>query len=543
MEIRLLGLVEASHDGHAVPLGGAKPRALLAMLALHANAPVSADRLIEGLWGERPPATAPKLGAGARLPAAQAARGRRRGDRHARARLRAARGPRRRRRAALRAPADVRGERRARRARRSRCGAGRRSTISPTSRSPRPRSGGSRSCGCGRARPRSTPRWPTGATRRCSASSTSWSASIRCASGCTASACSRCIAAAARRRRWRPSGTPAGAARRGRARAGSRAAAPQRRDPRARTRSSTVRRRAPLAGPRRGGAHGGCSPPPPPWRSPAAVALGVTQLAGSDGLGRDRRGRDRRDRPRRAGTSSPQYPVGHAPDALAAGGGSVWIANGRDGTVSRVDRGHGQVTTIDVGGEPTALAFGDGSLWVADGQNRRVDQIDSAHEPRRPPPAGGQRAARRGGRAAARSGSPRRSTVRSTGSTSRTAGRIRRIEVPGGPAAIAAGGGAVWVASEEDGVVTKLDPRSGAVAEVDRGRQRAGRDRRRLRRRLGRQPRRRHGHADRRGDRRGQRHGARRRQPGRGRRRTRRDLGGRRRHGRRDPHRPADAHA
>jgi DNA-binding SARP family transcriptional activator len=34
---------------------------LLAMLALHANAPVSADRLIEGLWGERPPATAHKL--------------------------------------------------------------------------------------------------------------------------------------------------------------------------------------------------------------------------------------------------------------------------------------------------------------------------------------------------------------------------------------------------------------------------------------------------------------------------------------------------
>ena len=27
-------------------------------------------------------------------------------------------------------------------------------------------------------------------------------------------------------------------------------------------------------------------------------------------------------------------------------------------------------------------------------------------------------------------------------------GRIRRIDVPGGPAAIAAGGGAVWVAGE-----------------------------------------------------------------------------------------------
>jgi DNA-binding SARP family transcriptional activator len=61
LEVRLLGLVEVLTDGHVVPLGGAKPRALLAILALHANAPVSADRLIDGLWGERPPATAPKL--------------------------------------------------------------------------------------------------------------------------------------------------------------------------------------------------------------------------------------------------------------------------------------------------------------------------------------------------------------------------------------------------------------------------------------------------------------------------------------------------
>src|SRR4051794_26577495 len=60
MEIRLLGLIEASLDGRTVPLGGAKQRALLAMLALHPNAPVSVDRLIEGLWGERPPASASK---------------------------------------------------------------------------------------------------------------------------------------------------------------------------------------------------------------------------------------------------------------------------------------------------------------------------------------------------------------------------------------------------------------------------------------------------------------------------------------------------
>ena len=42
-------------------------------------------------------------------------------------------------------------------------------------------------------------------------------------------------------------------------------------------------------------------------------------------------------------------------------------------------------------------------------------------------------------------------------------GRSRRIDVPGGPAAIASGRGAVWVAGEQDGVVTKLDPRSGTA--------------------------------------------------------------------------------
>src|SRR3954452_13987219 len=60
MDIRLLGLIEVSLDGRAVPLGGAKQRALLAMLALHPNAPVSVDRLVEGLWGDRAPASASK---------------------------------------------------------------------------------------------------------------------------------------------------------------------------------------------------------------------------------------------------------------------------------------------------------------------------------------------------------------------------------------------------------------------------------------------------------------------------------------------------
>jgi len=42
-----------------VPLGGPRPRALLAQLLLAPNAVVSTDRLIDGIWGETPPASAP----------------------------------------------------------------------------------------------------------------------------------------------------------------------------------------------------------------------------------------------------------------------------------------------------------------------------------------------------------------------------------------------------------------------------------------------------------------------------------------------------
>jgi WD40 repeat protein/DNA-binding SARP family transcriptional activator len=60
MEIRVLGPVELELDGGPSRLGGPKQRAVLSLLALNANATVSVDRLIEGLWGEEQPASAAK---------------------------------------------------------------------------------------------------------------------------------------------------------------------------------------------------------------------------------------------------------------------------------------------------------------------------------------------------------------------------------------------------------------------------------------------------------------------------------------------------
>ena len=58
MEFRILGPVEVCVGDRTVALGSEKQRALLAILLLHANEVVSADRLIDDLWGERPPPTA-----------------------------------------------------------------------------------------------------------------------------------------------------------------------------------------------------------------------------------------------------------------------------------------------------------------------------------------------------------------------------------------------------------------------------------------------------------------------------------------------------
>jgi DNA-binding response OmpR family regulator len=51
MEYRVLGPFEVLDGDRAVELGGEKPRALLAILLLHRNQVVSADRLIDELWG------------------------------------------------------------------------------------------------------------------------------------------------------------------------------------------------------------------------------------------------------------------------------------------------------------------------------------------------------------------------------------------------------------------------------------------------------------------------------------------------------------
>src|ERR1700756_2811270 len=61
MRFEILGPFEVTDDqGCVLALGGRKQRGVLAILLLHAGEVVSSERLIDELWGERPPATAAK---------------------------------------------------------------------------------------------------------------------------------------------------------------------------------------------------------------------------------------------------------------------------------------------------------------------------------------------------------------------------------------------------------------------------------------------------------------------------------------------------
>src|SRR4051794_12885418 len=60
MDFRILGHLEVSKEGDPVRLGGSKQRALLAMLLLHANEPVSIDTLVDELWSDDPHDSAAK---------------------------------------------------------------------------------------------------------------------------------------------------------------------------------------------------------------------------------------------------------------------------------------------------------------------------------------------------------------------------------------------------------------------------------------------------------------------------------------------------
>ncbi len=54
----ILGPIEATRQGSRIDLGSPKQRAVLALLLIHANSPLTAEQMIDSLWGDSPPPSA-----------------------------------------------------------------------------------------------------------------------------------------------------------------------------------------------------------------------------------------------------------------------------------------------------------------------------------------------------------------------------------------------------------------------------------------------------------------------------------------------------
>ena len=73
-----------------------------------------------------------------------------------------------------------------------------------------------------------------------------------------------------------------------------------------------------------------------------------------------------------------------SPDALAVGGGAVWVLDSDVGTVQEVDAETlAPGDTARVGSDETDITFGAGAVWLADGTGNSLTRIDPVtHEPK-----------------------------------------------------------------------------------------------------------------------------------------------------------------
>ena len=116
------------------------------------------------------------------------------------------------------------------------------------------------------------------------------------------------------------------------------------------------------------------------------------------------------------GAITAEAPVGSSPWGVAVGQGSVWVTDYNDGTVSRIDPATRAVEPIQVESTPTGIAVGADAVWVANSYSGTVSRIDPADN------------------------------------------RVVSIRVGNGASGVAVGDGSVWVANSSDGTLSRIDP-------------------------------------------------------------------------------------
>jgi YVTN family beta-propeller protein len=159
----------------------------------------------------------------------------------------------------------------------------------------------------------------------------------------------------------------------------------------------------------------------------------------------------------RARRVTDRIPVGRGPAGVTVGDGEIWVANELDGTVSEVNpRAGAVVATIQVGNGPAAIGFGFGSVWSASVTDSTLSRID---------PASGHVMA-----TIPLGSAPAGLAIGAQGIwvTSADTGRLLLIDagrnrvsdafpLGASPGGVAVGAGSVWVA-DSSGTVLRFDP-------------------------------------------------------------------------------------
>jgi DNA-binding SARP family transcriptional activator/DNA-binding beta-propeller fold protein YncE len=162
----------------------------------------------------------------------------------------------------------------------------------------------------------------------------------------------------------------------------------------------------------------------------------------------------------RTGDIVAQYGLGRQLGTTLAGGGWVWVSSQDQGTLSRLRWGDDRVEVLNLGRGPGALAFGARALWVADeerGDILRVDPHSGRVLQRISAVGNGLRAIAVGDGSVWAATALDNTIVRLNAETGQV---TTRIAVGGHPVALAVGAGAVWAAAEDDGAVVRVDPES-----------------------------------------------------------------------------------
>jgi DNA-binding beta-propeller fold protein YncE len=143
---------------------------------------------------------------------------------------------------------------------------------------------------------------------------------------------------------------------------------------------------------------------------------------------------------------------------LAAGAGSLWIADGSSDNVYRVDPNTSQSRTYALKGSVSDIAFGGRYLWVLDNIYGRLTRIDPVSHEIRWISLSGQLSSLTFG---AGHVWVTDQTDNQVWSMTKDLTRLSRTPVGKSPVDVAYGDGAIWVANSGDGTVSKIDPITG----------------------------------------------------------------------------------